>query len=366
MRKKVYILVVCLAAFLFSAGWTSCVHIPYEAKSEVTRQLDELKKNHEIDKAVDLAKLSGQKDKVIQSKDLQLQTISNSLYGANEGFKYYYKPGRLDIIINNRVTEAQAAVGVPPTYEAIVKENARLALELDETKTSLSQLSATHKEVVASNTKISDESKKQQAEIERLEKEQLTKDAAYLVKLNAKQDELNTVNSKIQSMLQQKADDEQATKELKQKLMLWCGIGALACLAGAIYSPVGKQGFVIGGIVLGGAAVAIPFITLWMVLVGVLVVSAICGVALAMKFNLLNKTNTTLVQGIQDDIENGSTTIKSSIKAWNTKYVKAADGSITEVPDKAVNNLIQSTLMKVGRLPTDVNPIETPTSGSIG
>jgi hypothetical protein len=129
-------------------------------------------------------------------------------------------------------------------------------------------------------------------------------------------------------------------------------------LAGAIYSPIGKQGFAIGGVVLGGATVAIPYIEGWMIAVAILVVALIGAAIAAVKFNLLNKANTNMVHAIQDDIEQGSTTIKSNLKAWNTKYVKNGDGTVTEVPDAGVEGVIKSKLMEVGRLPTDINPVK--------
>jgi hypothetical protein len=369
--KKGYIQILLMVMMFFTMGFNfkGCVSIPYESKSKVEQQIAELKKQHQEEVVKSVNDISNQKDVVIKAQDNQLQAAANSLYGADRGFSFYTKPVRLDLIIHNRVLEAQSAIGKAPTYEAIQRENERLQAELDETKTSLEQLKANSDAMKAENTKIAEEKVKQQAVIDQMVKDFAAKDAAWRKKVDEKQDELNGVNNRIIALEKERADKQAAIERLKTKLMWACGIGALLCIAGAVYSPVGKQLFIIIGSVLGLAVVAIPFIEGWMIAVAILVVVLIAAAVFAYKHNLLSKTNKNLVSAIQDDIEKGSTTIKNNVKAWNTKYVKNADGSITEVTDKAIENVIKTTLMEVGRLPTDVNPvavikIESPASGS--
>jgi hypothetical protein len=342
-NKKGYILVWLIIAMFAMVG---CSHIPFELKSKAEKEIAQMKFQHQEDTKAAVQKISEQKDFVIQAQELQLQAAANSLYGANYGYRFYQSPSRLDMIINNRVLEAFAAVKTPPTYEAIAKENERMAVELDETKTTLADLKKSHDIVVAANTEIANDKDKQVAIVKQMEKDMIKKEAEYNKALGLKQNELDAVNNKIIAMEKEKADSQASTERLKRELMIACGIGALLCLAGAIYSPIGKQGFAIGGVVLGGATVAIPYIEGWMIAVAILVVALIGAAIAAVKFNLLNKANTNMVHAIQDDIEQGSTTIKNG------------DGTVTEVPDAGVEGVIKSKLMEVGRLPTDINPVK--------
>ena len=62
---------------------------------------------------------------VILNKNNQLQSAANSVWAADNAFKFYQNPARLDVIINNRVKEALSSLGLGPTLEAVNQENIR-------------------------------------------------------------------------------------------------------------------------------------------------------------------------------------------------------------------------------------------------
>lgn len=353
-RLFLFALITCLAV-------SGCQYIPiakdYRNVKDVQVQIDKLEAKHQVELAQVTKAVENKMTELLAQKDAQLQGAADSLYGASEGFKYYMTPLRLDLIIHNRVEEAQAALGKAPTFEAIVRENARLLVELDEKKTSLAQLQSAHVEEVAAKTKLSADAVRIQGELEKLKQAKLDAETKFIADNKVLTDKLREANGTIQADLEQKASDKAATERLKAKLMTACGALALLALAGAFYSPVGKEFLVIAGAVLGGATVAIPFIEGWMIAAALGGLGVIGAIVFLAKHNMLSKANTNMVHAIQDDIEQGSTTIKKNLSAWNTKYVKNADGSITEVPDTAVEKTILATLMNIGRLPTDVNPV---------
>lgn len=384
MKKNSLILFAILVTGLLSCGFTACQTIPFQLKSTTEKQIAAMQAQHEIDQRNALQAISSQKDKVIVAKTDQLQGVSNSLYGANSGYKLYTNPQRLDTLINNFVTEAQAADDVPPTYQSILAVNQRLTTELDTTKTTLAQIQADHQAALAVNAQLVDEKNKQTAVLVQQQKDEAAKEQVYNDQIQAKQKVLDDTNNKIIAAEDTKKQEIQATQALKLKLMLWCGIGALLCVAGAVYSPVGKEGLAIMAAVLGGAAAAIPFIQAWMILAAGLLATAIIVCYYLYKHNLLSKTNTTLVSAVQEEVEKGNTAVANTVASWATKYVKNADGTTTEVPDPSVLGQIEAVLKNLGRLPTSGSvasstptptPIHTisppagsiaPASGSVG
>ena len=357
---------------VFMMALTSCNYIPplskdYVKKTELVQQIAKLNTEHQTQLDLKTTEIKNLYEIQIGSLENQLQAGANLLYGAHEAFKYYQAPNRLNLIIDNRVTEAQSAMGRAPTYEAIKAENLRLQNELDEKKTTIEQLNAAHVEKIKEVTKLSEETLLVKKQLETAKSEYLAIEQDYIKKNGELQKQLNDANDKIQkdqvaalAAETEKNNNNAAIERMKTKLMWACGAGALACLLGAIYSPVGKEGFAIIGGSLGLATVAIPYIQGWMILTAIIVIILGTAVVFAYKHNLLSKTNVNMVHAIQDDIEQGSTTIKKNLSAWNTKYVTNADGTITEVPDTAIKRLITSTLMQIGRLTTD----KSSTSGS--
>ena len=343
-------------------AFTGCQYIPiakdYRNVKDVQIQIDKLNAAHELALAANTVAVENKMTELLAQKDAQLQGAADSLYGAGEAFKYYLTPVRLDIIIHNRVEEAQAAVGRAPTFAAIQKENARLLTELDETKTSLAQLQKTHTDEVAAKTKLSEDAIRIQKELEGVKQAKLDAEVEFNAKNKLLSDKLRTANTIIQSDLRQKADDQASIERLKEKLMMACGALALLALAGAYFSPVGKPFLITTAAALGGATVAIPFIEGWMVATALGLIAAIVVITFLVKHNTVVKANTNLISAIQDTKDsatpNSPATLMENVQAWNTKYVKDASGKIVSVPDTKVENYIQKTLIGLGRLPAPV------------
>ena len=349
--KKKVILLILVA---LSLGFTSCITIPYESKSKVEQQLEALRREQAVVVAQETKKISTQKDVVIVAQENQMQQAVNSLYGAILAFDYYIDPTRLDIIINNRVKEAQSVLGLKPTYDAIVKENDRLKNELDETKTSMEQLRRNHQQVIEENKKIVDEKIKQQQIVTELENNLSGIQREYDKRINDKQDELNTLNNKIIALERKRADETASRERLLRKLMIACGALAVICLLGALYSPVEKRTLGLLAIILGGVTVAIPFIQPWMIVTAGGIVLAVIVTKILYDLNISKKANNSLVNAIQDTREKEpeiyEKTIKPSLKEWNTCYIKKSNGNIVKETDTAVESHIAEILVENNRL----------------
>jgi hypothetical protein len=354
MKKTVIALMgVVLLSLTGCSMIQSLLYKEYAKKTDVEKQIDQLEEKHkqEIDSKV--KDVQSKLEKTIQSQDNQLQEGANKLYGANEAFKYYSIPSRLDLIINNRVTEAQAAIGKAPTYEAIKIENQRLKDELDEKKTTIEQLREKHNAAVAENAKLSEATSNAKKEVEIAKAEWLKTEQKYISDATLLDSKLKDANSKIEAALTEKANNKEAIERMKTKLMVGCGIIAVVALAGAIYSPVGKRGLAIIAGVLGGAAAAIPFIEPWMIVTAIFVVLAAVFIAFLKKYHVAEKTTDNLVNHIEDIKQQLKTTnpelltdVKQSLKDWNTHYTK--DGKTAH--DNGVDDFIKERLKKYGRL----------------
>lgn len=324
----------------------------YTKKSEAEKQISDLKEKHRAEIDVKVKEVQTGLEKTIEAQDNQLQAGANKLYGANEAFKFYTSPTRLDLIINNRVTEAQAALGKQPTYQAIKEENQRLKDELDEKKTSLEDLKKKHTEVLAENTALSEKTNQIKKEVEAAKAEWLKAEQKYISDSSALQSKLNSANDKIINLEKQRADNQASVERMKTKLMIGCGIAAALCILATIYSPVGKGSLAIASAVFGSAAASIPYIEGWMILVGAIAIIAIVTLIFLYNHYVADKTTDNLINHIQDlkedpnvpeDLKNH---IKKSLAKWNSKYV---DGKIT-AEDESVEKYIKSKLKDYGRL----------------
>ena len=349
------VLMLCGMAMLSSCnGITAYLTREYVKKNTVENQIKMLESKHKEDVDAKVKDVQVKLEKTITAQDNQLQEGANKLYGANEAFKFYQVATRLDLIINNRVTEAQAAIGKAPTYEAIKAENQRLKDELDERKTTLETLRDKHNQVVAENTKLNDASVQAKKEVEVAKAEWLKTEQKYISDAGLLNRKLKEANDKIEAALTEKADNKEAVERMKTKLMLACGIIAVITMAGAIYSPVGKRGLIIISAVLGISAASIPLIEPWMVWMFVLSVCATFAVVVGVflyRYNKAEKTADNLINHIQDVKEKIvldpaiKEALKNNLSQWNTEYVKS--GSIN---DKGVEQFIEERLKEYGRL----------------
>ena len=345
---------------LFLSLNTSCVTTnsklkrEYIKKDEAAQQLEDLKKKQEKEIGEVKSELSKKKDDLIQSKDFQLQTVADYLYGANLAFSFYTppEPGRVSLIINNRVKEAAAATGKTATAEAMEKENARLRKELDETQTSLEDLREEHNKVIAENTKIANASAEYEKEIKRLNDKISEMNTIHADALIKKQDEIIEKQNKINDLEKQRADDAEWQRKMKLKAMGVCGLLALICVAGAIWSPAFKSKFIIGATVFGACAAGIMYVQPWMIAAffGVVIIGVLLKVAI--EHHKVDKTATNLINYVQDQKESNPTVHdKEKLSNYNGKYASdPSTGKTIVVTDPDVEKVIEEKLKSAQRL----------------
>ena len=200
MKAKVYLFLILLVPLLNGCSTIEAIlYKNYITQAKAQDQINKLEEKHKQDVAEKVAAVQTGLEKTIQAQDNQLQEGANKLYGANEAFKFYTTPSRLDLIINNRVVEAQSAIGKSPTYEAVKAENQRLKDELDEKKTSLEDLIKKHNQVVAENTRLVDQTNQAKKEVQAAKDEWLKTEQKYITDAKSLNDKLKEANAKIQA-----------------------------------------------------------------------------------------------------------------------------------------------------------------------
>ena len=136
-------------------------------------------------------------------------------------------------------------------------------------------------------------------------------------------------------------------------MIMICGAASLLALLGAIYSPVGKEGLIIIAVVLGGIALAIPFIQSWMIVTAGLVILAGLVIWFLRKHNITTKAAENAINTVEEAKTKLNPEAAAALTAtqadWNTKYAK--DGSaVVKKTDTAVDNFVNEVKKKFGKI----------------
>jgi membrane protein implicated in regulation of membrane protease activity len=330
---------------LFLTGCVSSLdRLGYIPKGNLEKEISELRVANENDLRVKQAELKTALERVISGKNEQIQRGANAAYSANYAFKFYEKPARLDIIINTRVQEFMAAMGVPPTLEAIKEENDRLARELDETLTSIEELRATSEAKIKENEQLVSATQAFERKVAQLEEEKIKIEREGLEKLIVKQEELNDANNIIIAKEKENAESRKYIEANKLRISIASGLLAVACVAGAFFSPIFKDKLALGAGLFGAISVGIIFLEPWHVSLAFALIFIVGLTWFLRKHFISHKTNENLINAIQSIKDKGGniyeTHIKPELSEWNTKYLKSGD----KIKDKTVTGHIDEIL----------------------
>lgn len=339
-----FTLLILFTALFLTGCVSSLDRLGYTPKSNLEREIAALKVANENDLRVKQAELKTALQEVISGKDAQIQRGANAAYAANYAFNFYPKPSRLDIIINNRVQEFMAAMGVAPTLEAVKEENARLKVELDETLTSIEELRATSEAKIKENEQLVSATQAFELKVAQLEEEKIKIERAGLEKLILKQDELNAANDVIIAKEKENAESRKYIEANKLRISIAAGLIAVACVAGAFFSPIFKDKLALGAALFGAISVSVIFLEPWHVGLFFAITFIGGGAWFLRKHFVSNKTNENLVNAVQSiKDESGhiyEAYIKPQLTEWNTKYLKSGE----KVEHKAVVDHVEEIL----------------------
>lgn len=338
---KKLILFILLSCLLLSGCQTFSDRIPLETKSKAEKDIAALNVAFAAQlKAKDDAVVAA-KTAVDSARDAQAQGAADSFYALDHLFAYIPSPLRTDVMWHNFGLEGWASLGHRmPSYKAMLELNERITKELDVTKTSMADLTATHEAEMVEKTKLSDAATAAQKEVDRLNAEAQKIKADHVVALAAGQKKLDDANNAVIAVEKKRADDSAAIQALKTRISIYCAAGALICILAAIYLPVARGVAIVIGLVLGAGGSLIWIITGPEVLAGCGVIALGAVGYLVWQHNTANKGVTAFANLLHEKPE-----LVAAADEWTTKYVKAPDGTVTTVPDTAVQALVKSKLM---------------------
>lgn len=297
----------------------------YIKKDIVQEEINKIQANNKIALEKKEIEIKESLNNVILNKNNQLQSAANSVWAADNAFKFYQTPARLDIIINNRVKEALASLGLGPTLEAVNQENIRLTRELDEKLTSLDDLKKTNEEIVRENNKLVAATKEKEELVKKIEAEKLEIERMGNEKLFNKQQELNDLNNKLIDKEKSNAEDKKYIESNKRLIMTALGVCSLVGLLVGIYFPLFRKESGYFAAITGGIALGIPFIQPLHINIILLCGLAYVAFLVIKKHNISYKTNENLVnalQDVKDDKPEIYNELKPVLSEWNKRYQK--------------------------------------------
>ncbi len=249
----------------------------------------------------------------------------------------------------------QTASQLPPaTVTAQASVYKALQIELDEVKTTTAALKAQY-ELELSKARAEGEAKDKvllelDTKVKTIEKEKtqvLAKSIVIEKDLQAKKDE---VQDKSLALKTKEAEEAKNNENSKKWLMGTLLAAAFACGLGAAFLPIPqlKTKLIIGAAICGAAAVAIPFIQPWWIIVGVVICLIPVGAWMLKNYKDEHTVATNTYRAIQSVKERSKVQydmlLKPALEEWHSKYTKKG----VKVPDTAAHELIDKRLMEAG------------------
>ncbi len=363
LKRTLLGLLAAAALLIVSAGFTECQTPTTRlaaAKTAEEARVAALKADYDTRLKAQQTEAAAAQAAVVAAKDAQINGASTPLYAADVAFKGIPAPTRTDLIINGRVNEAWSALGHRmPTYEEMQAANARLAAELDENRTTLAQLKATHETEMARGQTLADATAAAAKAMTDLTARHAREREELSGKVTAATQALADANAQLAAAEKASANDAKARQAQLARLSWGAGIIAALCLAGALFSPVLKQELAVGALILGGAAVAIPFITPLIVLSGTGAAAACVIAWVVVKHRRADRAADALSLVTQDLRDKGGDIAAATNAAMadrTARYVKARDGTLVTEPDHALVAQINAKVAEYDHLPSAAAP----------
>jgi hypothetical protein len=332
---------------LFFLG--GCNGHQFYSPSNFEKKIKEIENKQKIELKAATETVLTSKNNQIKQIEKNFELAMTALYGGRLAFSLLEKDSRAWKIANNRFGEA-AAYGPAPSREGLIEQAKLLQEELDETKISNEELAKRYNEsiaradeAVAAQKQKELEAVQKQKELENLKESH----SSEIINLQKKAiDDQNLAMSELENKL--KNEHNQAIERSKRWAAGIVGGISLACLAGAIFSPLFKDKLGLLAGILGGVAIGILFLTPLMVGMALAFIMLVVGIIVVIKFGKAEKVNNNLINAMQEIKEVEPDVYEKSVKNrlidWNSKYKKIR-GKIEKVKDMGVEKYIESKLI---------------------
>lgn len=276
MRKALNTILLSIILLFGSIGCSSIGDYTVTKRQTIEKQIVDARADTEK-KMLDLqAKEKKLLQDSIDQHAARSQSAADYLFKGSVVFSSL-KPNQISrptLVIGQSIqqTAAQLPPATPVAQAAAFKA---IQVELDEVKTSTEALKAQYEAELGKAKKEGEDKAKAIKDLEVKVKAVETERVEVLTKANAIERDLQAAKDKVQDteLAKAKQSEEQAKRSEKMKMWLM-GIlltAAAACGVGAAFLPIPeiKTKLIIGAAICGGAALALPFIEPWMVMVAV-------------------------------------------------------------------------------------------------
>lgn len=356
--RSLPVLLFAFVTLIVGCGFTGCqtgVGDLLVTKGAKEREVAALRVEYETRLKTQRDETAAAQAAVVAAKDAQIAGASTPLFAADVAFKGIAAPTRTDLVINNRVNEAWSALGHQmPTYEEMQKANARLAAELDENRTTLAALKATHETEMARGQTLADATAAAAKAMTDLTARHARELDDLSGKLTAATQALADANGLLAASATADGAREKARQAQLARLSWGAGILAALCLAGAIWSPVSKRELAIAAAVFAGAAVSIPFVEgLHVLIVAGVSLAAIIAWAL-FKHRKDERVADALTLAVQDVREKGgqaAAALDTAVADRLARYRKSKDGTLVTERDPSLEAHMAAKLAEYDALP---------------
>jgi hypothetical protein len=355
LRRVLPLILLCVATLF---GGIACQSIPYTVT-----------KRDAIDKAIATARAETEtRMEGIKAQELKVlrDTIDEHSKRGQSAADYLFKGSvvygslkedqisRPTLIMGQSIQ--QTAAQLPPaTAAAQAAAFKALQTELDETKIGTAALKAQYEAELGRARAEGAAKEKALQELDTKARTLEQERTKVLQQALATEQALQTEKDKVQDKDLAKAREEEAraksVQALKLKMSAIVGGIALLCLAGAIWSPIGKEKFAIGAAILGLASVSIWYLEAWMILTAVaLSILTLIGWA-AYKGYIQSRAATGVFRAIQEVKNTAKPEYERVLKPKLAEWVSVYDPKTGKpVPDKAAVEHIDQVLREAGDL----------------
>jgi hypothetical protein len=342
---RAYLFGIVMLGLIVVLSSCKTVDSPYVKRTTLENKITELGIQKEQAIKVATQDIIVKKDAEISFVRLNFQNTADWLYGSRLALDLFEPKGRLWDITSNRLNAA-ASYAPPPSREALIEQVMTLKEELDESKVSKEELNVRYNKAreAAEIAIQTQEAAKTEAEsaVRRLTEIELEHEKA----INTVKDELIAEQNKNLANADEKKRHDEWRRAQIQKLMYVSGGLSLLALAGAIFIPVAKRELGLLAAILGGIAVALPFIT-------PVQASLVFGIGLALvlfvilrKLFIKDKSEKAVYRAVQEykteKPGDFNVNLAPKLENWTGKYDK--DGKV--VKDEVIVKHIDSILLE--------------------
>ena len=255
------IIILCVASYGCNSLSTKMIsQLGYEKIDDVNKKIEQAKRDAQEQIDANNDKIKSEELDIQNNENQKEQSAANYIFNSEFAFTTIPSPTRTEMVMN--VNDKSAASFLPsPTSAAIQSALTEVKDELNETLTTNADLQKKLSDAQTTAQILNVKETADQTTINQLKtsNQQIVDTTSKTV--DTLQQAKDSAVKNALSTLQDKLNNSKEIEALKEKIMWITGILALACIAGAFYSPILKRQFAEMAALMGFVTISIMYIT---------------------------------------------------------------------------------------------------------